>query len=160
MQTNSSARGFLAIAGVIILVPIFLVTYISITTREEKEEQLLRTTLSIVRQAIDAYKFEHGGEYPEMILQLTKITDHKGNVLTEISDDQFNYFSLMVQGESGPYIRHTPPNPVDDSNAENIVSIMPDDPIGGGGWIYCPQTGEFRANILGVAPSGKRYFDL
>jgi hypothetical protein len=40
------------------------------------------------------------------------------------------------------------------------VVLMPAEPDDTTGWLLAITTGEFRANLSGIAPSGKAYFDL
>jgi hypothetical protein len=50
-----------------------------------------------------------------------------------------------------------PPN--GDARVEEVTA-MPAAPDGTSGWLLAIPSGEVRANVSGLAPSGKSYFDL
>jgi uncharacterized membrane protein len=58
-------------------------------------------------------------------------------------------------------LRHGfPTNPVNDSALVKEVVAIPTTPDDTTGWVLVITTGEFRANVSGMAPSGKAYYDL
>ena len=53
-----------------------------------------------------------------------------------------------------------PANPISGLRDVRVVGWMPGAADGTSGWIWCPWTGDFRANSAGVGPSGTPDFDL
>ena len=102
----------------------------------------LRATLGGIRNAIDMYAAEHGGDFPPGITQIA-IEDH----LTGKSD--FDN-TLNATGDYGPYLRTGfPPIPVCTRKGETGLTIVASgDPVANGltAWAYSTDTGSFIAN--------------
>ncbi len=117
----------------------------------EAKESALGASLATVRQAISLYRVQHDEAYPglggwsEFVTQLTTSTAADGTPGTKY----------------GPYLRTAfPTNPVTATADGKTVPTMPPGPCGSEAWIYATDTGELRANVPGIAPSGTAYFDL
>ena len=68
-------------------------------------------------------------------------------------------FSGMAGTQYGPYVHYGQfINPVNRLAWVMSVAEMLPRPTGTTGWIYAPQTGEIRANLLGVDPFGRPWF--
>jgi type II secretory pathway pseudopilin PulG len=113
--------------------------------RDSREAALL-FNLTEVRTAIERYRAQHDDSWPAVFgTQLTISTDGRG----------------LPGVQYGPYLRHGfPANPVNESRQVREVVLMPAEPDDSSGWLLSILTGEFRANVSGIAPSGKAYFDL
>ena len=113
--------------------------------RDCKEAALL-FNLTEVRTAIERYRAQHDAAWPVVFAtQLTIATRPNG----------------LPGAGCGPYLRHGfPLNPVNGSALVKEVVTMPDGPDGSSGWVLALSNHEFRANVVGIAPSGKAYFDL
>jgi prepilin-type N-terminal cleavage/methylation domain-containing protein len=113
--------------------------------RDSKEAALL-FNLTEVRTAIERYRAQHDDSWPVVFsTQLSITTSAKG----------------LPGSGCGPYLRHGfPANPVNESALVREVVLMPAEPDDTTGWLLAITTGEFRANLSGIAPSGKAYFDL
>jgi hypothetical protein len=140
----------------------------------ESSEAALASNLATIRQALEFYRNDHGGEaldppdWDSFVEQVTRPTDSSGR----------------LGGPCGPYLRNAfPSNPLTGRADGCIVDAMPargtvigleaDMPswwrvallepeatLSGPSWIYCRTTGEFRANVFGAGPSLTPYFDL
>jgi len=109
-------------------------------------ESTTASNLATVRQCVELYKVQHDGRVPtHPAAQLTGNTDSKGS----------------PGGACGPYLRSSfPRSPLNERRGITIVDSMPAEPPGVGGWMYARDTGEFRVDHHGRAPSGYRWFDL
>lgn len=119
-----------------------------VTPTMEAKEVVLMQNLAALRKAIEIYRLQHGGAYPDkneatVVSQLTQKTDKDG-------DPGAMY---------GPYLRVIPLNPINNSNEIKIKSL-PTSPNDSSGWYYDKDTGEIRANSSGAAQSGMDYIDL
>lgn len=140
----------------------------------ESHEAALASNLATIRQSIERYHLQHSGRFPgqageqEFVRQLTAATDVEG----------------LPGGSLGPYLRWMPRNPITGGSQIRVVESMPprgtvvtrhsgstwecwtmlcSDPttsLFGPDWILCPATGEIRANVAGVGPSGTPYYEL
>jgi hypothetical protein len=124
--------------------------------RQPDSSMVVISRLHSLRTAIETYWVQHGAVYPgeagleQFLGQLMGKTDLRGRVG---KGPGFVY---------GPYLRSSeiPDNPVAYLNGIRIVPEMPDVPTGREAWVYCPRTGEIRANSTGTDDSGTRFFDL
>ena len=102
----------------------------------------LRATLAGLRNAIDMYAAEHGGDFPPGITQ-TDIEDH----LTGKTD--FDN-TLNTSGDFGPYLRTGFPTiPVCSVKGQSDLTIVASgDPVANGltAWSYSTDTGTIIAN--------------
>lgn len=113
--------------------------------RDCKEAALL-FNLTEVRTAIERYRAQHDASWPVVFAtQLTIATRPNG----------------LPGAGFGPYLRHGfPVNPVNELSLVKEVVTMPAQPDGTSGWLLALSNHEFRANVAGLAPSGKAWFDL
>lgn len=132
-------------------------------------EAALRGDLKGLRDAIDRYAAEHGGEYPgaksdglgnaansadAFINQLTKYSNSAGGVS----------MTPAVTHILGPYMRRIPPLPVGTNIGKDAVGIdITNSPplviVGPQGWVYNPTTGEIIANSDDSNYDGSLTFD-
>ena len=121
------------------------------------DEAALRGTLAAVRNAIDMYAAEHGGDLPAQDKeeqtfydQLTKRTDSAGNVGNSAGEHIY-----------GPYLRSIPGVPAGPNVGATRVKVREDVNEGewGGeaGWIYDHKTGNFFANTDDLDEQGVGY---
>ena len=132
---------------------------------QEARASSLQSNLAVLRNAVEYYRTNHQGKYPgypsaggaptepEVVNQLTLISRADG--------------STAAAGTAGypygPYVRERiPENPVNNLNTVLVVADNAAFPAASGttGWIFQPQTGKWRANSTGAAPSGKNYYDF
>lgn len=114
---------------------------------EESKEASVASALRTVRACIERYKLQHNETWPQddFVDQLIAGTDINGDPGTDY----------------GPYFRDPfPLNPINQRSDVKIKNNMPAGPEGDDGWIYAKNSGDFRANVAGTAPSGTDWFDL
>lgn len=151
-------RGFSALEAVVVVAILALLAGITIprfaAARDGRITTRLLCSLSLLRAAVDDYWTQHDG-YPgpdaaAFVAQLTGRTDRRG--LPAAEGDI---------GARGPYVRDgIPDNPVSGGNSVKFVESMPHEADGTSAWIYCPASGELRANTPGEAPEGLPWFHL
>ena len=138
----------------------------SISARSgEAQEAQVRASLKAIREAISRYHAEHDGVYPGY--------PPGGGSATQARLRRHLYEQSKKGGQSdaigslthpyGPYLRY--PVAVNPLNGQSNVRMIADGaalpaPNDGRGWIYKAQTGEFRMNSTGTAPSGIPWGDL
>lgn len=141
----------------------------------ESPEAALASNLATLRQAIALYGAQHAGRVPgqggdpaEFIRQLTTATDVGGR----------------TGGPLGPYLKSMCASPITGGMRVVVVDRLPRRasiaasetgsawrswltsspepglPSAGSDWIWCPATGEIRANAAGVGPSGTPYYEM
>lgn len=155
MKSRPRLRAFSLVELVIVVVIIGVIAAIAVPriSRGAKGagDASLRGSLASIRNSIDMYAAEHGGDFPatkladtEAILigQLTKKTDALGNVGTTAGTHIY-----------GPYLRTGfPALPVCGRKGDKTVELIatgppaPDGTPAGTGWVYAKDTGEFVAN--------------
>jgi len=102
----------------------------------EAQAAATKADLAVLRNAIDLYAVEHGGNYPDHAFvqeQLTQYTNLVGDV-SQIKKGEFIY---------GPYIRKIP---VNKATSQRGVSPL-DGPTEDSAWAYSDGTGEIVAVI-------------
>ena len=137
---NKKRCGFSLIELVIVVVIIGIIGAIAIPRlsrgAEGASDSALAGDLAVMRNAIDLYATEHGGEYPSLASfedQLTKYSDANGNT----NDSKTTTFIY------GPYIRKIPNLKVGTEKNANTIGAA----AGlGVSWIYDEDTGEITAN--------------
>ena len=144
---------FMIIVAILgLLAAVALPQFVSQKVRRESDAML--RGLSQLRQAVNVYWAQHDG-FPgplaaDVERQLEQRTDRSG---------------IAGQGpeyDLGPYVAGgaLPENPATGRCDVRIVQTMPDAPAGTAGWIYCPLTGEVRADAPGRNVDGVAWFDL
>lgn len=128
----------------------------------------LRQDLSYIRQQLQVYRAQHQGVSPgypggdsgssptelDFVEQMTNPTSIDGTVGT-VSSPTFRF---------GPYLAEIPLCPINGSSAVLVISngsSMPGVPTSSSpyGWIYKPETLEFRAYVPDQDENGKYYYD-
>ncbi len=148
-------RGFTLVELLIVVIILGILAAVVIpqfnAVSSDAKESSLVANLNTVRQAISLYRVQHNETYPgqanwsELVTQLTTGTDATGAAGTKY----------------GPYLRTTfPANPMTNTTTGTNVATMPSAATGATAWIYCNNSGEIRANNVGVAPSGADFFSL
>lgn len=140
LASGMCRRGFSLIELVIVVVIIGIIGAIAIPRMSRgatgAADSALAGNLAVLRNAIDLYQTEHGGEYPsaaEIVDQLTTFTDDTG--ADSATKDATHIF--------GPYLRAVPTLPVGPKKGASGIAAADGAGIG---WIYTAATGEIRAN--------------
>ena len=144
--------GFSLIELVIVVVIIGIIGAIAIPRlsrgAEGASDSALAGDLAVLRNAIDLYATEHGGDFPtvgDFVAQLTTYTDANGN-------DSATKTGAYIYG---PYIRKIPALKVGDEKGSTTVAAAD---AAGVGWVYNATTGEITANTgTETDASGKLY---
>jgi len=124
--------------------------------------------LRYIRQQIQVYRAQHTGVSPgymggdpnaapsetDFIEQMTNPTASDGTVGSS-SSQTFRF---------GPYMAEMPINPISGSSAVYVVpndAPLPPAPTGlmAFGWLYKPETMEFKAYVPGQDENGRAYYD-
>lgn len=129
----------------------------------------LRGSLKALRDAIDRYAAEHGGDLPGAN------DDGLGNAAQspEAFINQLTHYSNAAGGVSrapsalhpfGPYLQRMPPLPVGANSGKSEIAIdstnsPPLVVVGTQGWVYNPTTGEIIANSDDPSADGSLTFD-
>jgi type II secretory pathway pseudopilin PulG len=153
-----TARGF-ALAEFLIIVAILgllsavaLPKFASQHARQEADE--MQRGLTQLRHAVNVYWAQHDGfpgpQAADVERQLGQATDRAGHT------GEGAAFDL------GPYLAggRLPTNPATGRCDLRIVQAMPGSPTGASGWLYCPVTGEVRADVPGRNADGVAWYDL
>lgn len=168
-------RGFSLVELVIVIVIIGIIAAIAIprVSRGSKGagESSLSSNLAILRNAIEMYASEHGGDYPgktgdgsnpassldAVINQLTKYSKATGEC-NDTRDPANGYIY-------GPYLRKgIPPLPVGTNRGKSTLKILTTgapvaDVSSGDGWVYSIETGEIIANATEDNDAGDKTYD-
>lgn len=166
-QSQQSAFTLIELLLVVVILGILAAVAIPqfADSSEEARASSLQSNLAVLRNSVEYYRTNHAGKYPgypsgggaptaaEVANQLTLASRADG--------------STAAPGTAtyvfGPYVRdRVPENPVNSLNTVLIVLDNAAFPVANDatGWIFQPQTGKWRANSTGAAPSGKNYFDF
>lgn len=167
MIVQSRKRAFSLVELVIVVVIIGVIAAIAVPriSRGAKGagESALRGSLASLRNAIDMYAAEHGGNFPAgtgtdnleptLIRQLTEKTKEDGT----------------AGGTFGPYLRRGfPPCPVGPRVGDTGVALVTTTPLNsatategtaGKGWVYNYQTGEIIVNTDNTDDGGTLTYD-
>lgn len=154
MATTKSKRGFSLVELVIVIVIIGVIAAIAVPRISRGAAgagaSALRADLHVLRNALDMYSAEHGGDYPAVLTfeaQLTQYTDDSGATSTT-KDSQYKY---------GPYLIAVPVLKVGDGKGSKTVAAA----AGAGvGWVYTVASGSIKANAgAATDESGDPYSD-
>ena len=144
IQGASRARAFSMIELVIVVVIIGIIGAIAIPRMSRgaggAADSALVADLAVLRNAIDLYEAEHGGDYPSFAdfeNQLTQFTDAVGDA--QATKDATHIY--------GPYLRAVPSLPVGSNKGQTAFVATQ----GGttAGWVYDDTTGTVSANLPG-----------
>lgn len=158
MTRTRKCAGFSLIELVIVVVIIGIIGAIAIPRMSRgaagAADSALVADLTVLRNAIELYAAEHGGDYPTLALisdQLTKKTNAAGTV----DDGTPNGFIY------GPYVRKIPALPVSSSvsGAQGSSAITGVAGTASNGWVYDETTGDLVANSPDSDANGNPYND-
>lgn len=168
-RTGFSAVEILIVIGLVGILA-FVVLMNSGVSRRAAKEQLLRSNLSLVRQALDVYRSDHGhypctledwnkqGYFSVFERQMTEYTDAAGQP-SKVRTEHHKF---------GPYLKSWPVEPFSESSA-TVVDIVNNRLLqkmsyavatseANSGWYYEAQSGNFCANLgQGFPPEYARY---
>ncbi len=138
-------RGFSLIELVIVVVIIGIIGAIAVPRMSRgaqgAADSALTANLTVMRNAMDLFATEHGGQYPDgadVAASLTTYSSVRIDDLSTTKDATHLY---------GPYLRAIPKLPVGANKGQSgFTGTAPTATITGGGWYYNPATGEVRAN--------------
>ncbi len=140
MQGADRARAFSMIELVIVVVIIGIIGAIAIPRMSRgaagAADSALVADLAVLRNAIDLYEAEHGGDFPAFATfedQLTQYTSAAG--ATSATKDATHFY--------GPYLRSIPALKVGTNRGDNSVVAVAG---GTAGWVYDAATGSITAN--------------
>lgn len=133
-------RAFSLIELVIVVVIIGIIGAIAIPRMSRGAAGAADTALignmAVLRNAIDLYQTEHGGDYPKVatfVAQMSTYTDDAGGAVA-VKDATHIY---------GPYLRVVPPLPVSTNKGNTTVAASA---AAGVAWIYNETTGVITPN--------------
>ena len=137
-------RAFSMIELVIVVVIIGIIGAIAIPRMSRgasgAADSALVADLAVLRNAIDLYEAEHGGDFPtlaEFEAQLTQYTDISGDA--QATKDATHIY--------GPYLRAVPALKVGSNRGDNTLVATAG---GTAGWVYNQSTGQISANLPGT----------
>jgi prepilin-type N-terminal cleavage/methylation domain-containing protein len=148
-------RAFSLIELVIVIVIIGIIGAIAIPRMSRgaqgASDSALTANLALLRNAVDLFQTEHGGNYPSLAnlpSALTQYSDELGTTFKAAKDTTCVY---------GPYLRAVPPLPVG-ANKGN-VTFTGTLGTAGAGWVYDATAGTITANCPDAETDakGKKY---
>ena len=161
-NVRSAKHGFSLVELVIVVVIIGVIAAIAVPRISRGArgagDAALRGSLASLRNAIDMYAAEHGGNFPDGADQaaleekLIKKTDASGTINADPTKNIY-----------GPYLRTGfPPLSVCTNKGSSEVEITTGEPAytaGGKGWVYATDTGKIIANCADAETdeAGEKY---
>jgi general secretion pathway protein G len=153
---------------VVIILGILAAVVIPQFTSSTADAQVANLTqnLQAMRSATELYKAQHNNVYPGYPVGGGTPTAAllKDQMLKASKKDGSTAAPGTTGYGFGPYLKSDlPKNPFNDLNTVMIIAdgtAMPTAGDDSTGWVFKPQTGEFRCNSAGNAPDGSRLFDL
>jgi general secretion pathway protein G len=166
------ARGGFTLIEILIVVAILgilaaiVVPELSSASRQTREN-VLKDDMRFMREQMLRYRIQHNDVPPgyvggvtsgvpteaAVVAQLTQFSDMLGNT-SPAGSNVFEY---------GPYLQRIPENPLTGKSGILVVAnggAMPAaNPIANHGWIYKPETMEFKPNNVGQDMEGKNFAD-
>lgn len=171
-STRNRKSGFSLVELIIVIVILAVISAVALprVSRGAKgaDESALGSDLGVLRNSIEIYAAEHGGDFPgknaaggafgiagsedAFKSQLTLYSDKSGTV-SATKTGTFIY---------GPYVHKIPPCPVGANAGSTTVSIGTTGPVvtaGTEGWVFNTDTGGFIANSSATDESGTKTYD-
>jgi general secretion pathway protein G len=160
------ARGAFTLVELMIVVMILAIMAMVVVPRfvsasGASRSAALADQIRIVREAVNIYRAQHGGQWPGVdstgavsadanlfFAQLTSYTDVRGETSATKSGTHLY----------GPYLLAAPANPISGLKTVTLVSATPT-PDGATGWFYQPATGRLWPNLTASDADGKAYID-
>jgi len=146
-RTNArKKRGFSLLELVIVVVIIGIIAAIAIPRMSRgtsgASDSAVAGDLAVLRNAIDLFAAEHGGNFPTLANiedQLTQYTDDSNTSAPVATKDNDHIY--------GPYLREVPTLPVGANKGKTtFTGTAPAASAADAGWYYDEDTGEIRAN--------------
>jgi len=145
-STMRRKRGFSLLELVIVVVILGIIAAIAIPRMSRgtagAADSALESDLAILRNAIDLFAAEHGGNHPtaaKFVEQLTQYTDDKHTTDPVATKDTDHIY--------GPYLREIPTLPVGANKGKTtITTTAPGASAADAGWYYDASTGNVKAN--------------
>jgi len=166
-KTHQSAFTLIELLLVVVILGILAAVAIPQFTDSSQEARAssLQSNLAVLRNAVEYYRTNHSGKYPGYPSAGGAPT--AGEVANQLTLASRTDGSTAAPGTAGypygPYVRErVPENPVNTLTTVLVVADNAAFPAADNstGWIFQPQTGKWRANSTGAAPSGKNYYDF
>lgn len=158
-KTTGKSKGFSLVELVVVIVIIGIIAAMAIPRLSRgaagASDAALTGNLAMIRNAINLYAAEHNNKFPSaaIVTEMAQYSSVTGATSTTKSAT-FKY---------GPYLVAMPPCPVGTATSPTAVLIdaVNSPPtvntLGGEGWAYNPNTGEFIANTTDPDEFGKAY---
>lgn len=149
-------RGFSMIELVIVVVIIGIIGAIAIPRMSRgaagAADSALVADLAVLRNAIDLYQAEHGGQYPTLANFENQLTQFSNDTATTVQATKDAANGVIY----GPYLRSIPSLKVGTTNkGENGLTDTPG--TADKGWVYDEDTGEIKANTTETDERGVGY---
>ena len=156
----SRERGLIRAEVLLVVAILGMLAAVAVPAREGAANDLrartdaVRQCLGDLREAIETFHKEH--ERFPFTLEEPDFVAHLEELPCVAPEDPAARPSPARHDRLPPL----PANPACGQRSVRIVSVMPDRPAGREAWIYCPHTGEVRANLPDRAPDGVAWFAL
>lgn len=142
---NRSLMGFSLIELVIVVVIIGIIGAIAVPrmSRGAKgaSDSAVTANLTVLRNALDLYATEHGGDYPTLADLPAALTTYTAGTVDATPGAQ------SATNIYGPYIRAIPKLPLGEHKGKDtFTATAPTATSADAGWYYNATTGEVRAN--------------
>ena len=135
-NANRRGRGFSLVELVIVIVIIGVIAAIAVPriSRGAKgaADAALKANLATIRNAIDLYAAEHGGDFPGQDTITTQLTTKTNDLGTDVASEEHPVIF-------GPYLKEFPVLPVCANKNKSTVGAD-------GGWLYTVADGGITAN--------------
>ena len=172
MLHNLRERAFTLVELLIVVVVLGILAGIVLpsfsSSTEDTKVSALVQNLQTVRASLDFYKVQHNDKYPgypatggsgpteALLLDQLALASKKDGTTAAAGTTGFTF---------GPYLKNggVPANPFNSLKTVKIIADGAAFPSAGDdttGWVYKPQTGEFKANVTSQTADGQSLFDF
>ena len=153
-------RGLIRAEVLLVVAILAMLAAVAVPARDSEAYDLrartdaVRQCLADLRQAIAAFHDEHG-RYPVTLEEPDFVEQLEARRGVAPADP-----ATRREPKRHDRLPPLPANPACGRRSVRTVSVMPDRPAGTEAWIYCPHTGQVRANLPDRAPDGVAWFRL